>query len=147
MPSSREVKYVQKSGVSVMANFWNALQRMQSIHSAYMCRLTLERLNQLEPWISAMADDFDEAAIKAEEDAAKKQADALLAEVSKERRNTDRLRLKDHGDTRDRRRRSRSRERDRYTLWTQLLLSYTVGDLLHHHDTLAIAVICVGALR
>lgn len=76
-------------------------------------RLTLERLNQLEPWISAMADDFDEAAIKAEEDAAKKQADALLAEVSKERRNTDRLRLKDHGDTRDRRRRSRSRERDR----------------------------------
>ena len=64
--------------------------------------------------MSAMADDFDEAAIKAEEDAAKQQADALLAEVSKERRHTDRLRLKDHGDTRDRRRRSRSRERDRY---------------------------------
>ena len=61
-----------------------------------------------------MADDFDEAAIKAEEDAAKKQADALLAEVSKERRHTDRLRLKDHSDTRDRRRRSHSRERDRY---------------------------------
>ncbi|KAL3133818.1 U4/U6-U5 snRNP complex subunit prp38 [Trebouxia sp. C0010 RCD-2024] len=76
-------------------------------------RLTLERLNQLEPWISAMADDFDEAAIKAEEDAAKKQADALLAEVSKERRHTDRLRLKDHNETRDRRRRSHSRERDR----------------------------------
>lgn len=76
-------------------------------------RLTLERLNQLEPWMSAMADDFDEAAIKAEEDAAKQQADALLAEVSKERRQTDRLRLKDHGATRDRRRRSRSRERDR----------------------------------
>ena len=81
-----------------------------SLHTS--CRLTLERLNQLEPWISAMADDFDEAAIKADEDAAKKQADALLAEISKERRNTDRLRLKDHGDTRDRRRRSRSRERD-----------------------------------
>lgn len=111
-----------------------------------MCRLTLERLNQLEPWISAMADDFDEAAIKAEEDAAKKQADALLAEVSKERRNTDRLRLKDHGDTRDRRRRSRSRERDRYTLWLQLLLSHTFSELLRHHDTLAIAVIFVGAL-
>ena len=61
-----------------------------------------------------MADDFDEAAIKAEEDAAKKQADALLAEVSKERRHTDRLRLKDHSDARDRRRRSHSRERDRY---------------------------------
>lgn len=94
---------------------WFAMNA-KHIHSASMCRLTLERLNQLEPWISAMADDFDEAAIKAEEDAAKKQADALLAEVSKERRNTDRLRLKDHGDTRDRRKRSRSRERDRYTL-------------------------------
>lgn len=68
-----------------------------------------------------MADDFDEAAIKAEEDAAKKQADALLAEVSKERRNTDRLRLKDHGDTRDRRRRSRSRERDRYNFVSKLI--------------------------
>ena len=111
-----------------------------------MCRLTLERLNQLEPWISAMADDFDEAAIKAEEDAAKKQADALLAEVSEERRNTDRLRLKDHGDTRDRRRRSRSRERDRYTLWIQLLLPYTCDDLLHHHDTLASVVICLAAV-
>ena len=89
---------------------------------ACLCRLTLERLNQLEPWISAMADDFDEAAIKAEEDAAKKQADALLAEVSKERRNTDRLRLKDHGDTRDRRRRSRSQERDRYSFVSRLIM-------------------------
>ena len=69
-----------------------------------------------------MADDFDEAAIKAEEDAAKKQADALLAEVSKERRNTDRLRLKDHGDTRDRRRRSRSRERERYSFASRLFM-------------------------
>lgn len=66
-----------------------------------------------------MADDFDEAAIKAEEDAAKKQADALLAEVSKERRHTDRLRLKDHNETRDRRRRSHSRERDRYAVLVQ----------------------------
>lgn len=74
-----------------------------------------------------MADDFDEAAIKAEEDAAKKQADALLAEVSKERRHTDRLRLKDHSDTRDRRRRSHSRERDRYT---SIVLADTVPTLL-----------------
>lgn len=75
------------------------------------CRLTLERHNQLEPWISALADEFNEAALQAEADDAKKQADALLADVEKERRQTDRLRLKD--DSRDRRRRSRSRERDR----------------------------------
>lgn len=75
------------------------------------CRLTLERLNQLEPWISALADEFNEAALQVEADDAKKQADALLADVEKERRQTDRLRLKD--DSRDRRRRSRSRERDR----------------------------------
>lgn len=74
-------------------------------------RLTLERLNQLEPWISALADEFNEAALQAEADDAKKQADALLADVEKERRQTDRLRLKD--DSRDRRRRSRSREHDR----------------------------------
>ncbi len=61
-----------------------------------------------------MADNFDEEALKADADTAKQQADALLEDVAKERRHTDRLRLKDHGDTRDRRRRSSSRERDRY---------------------------------
>ena len=76
-------------------------------------RVTLERLNQLEPWVSAIAGDFDEEALKAEAEEAKKQADALLIDAAKERRHTDRLRLKDHGDVRDRRRRSHSRERDR----------------------------------
>lgn len=76
-------------------------------------RVTLERLNQLEPWVSAIAGDFDEEALKAEAEEAKKQADALLTDAAKERRHTDRLRLKDHGDVRDRRRRSHSRERDR----------------------------------
>ncbi|KAL0039738.1 hypothetical protein WJX77_006524 [Trebouxia sp. C0004] len=76
-------------------------------------RVTLERLNQLEPWVSAIAGDFDEEALKAEAEEAKKQADALLVDAAKERRHTDRLRLKDHGDVQDRRRRSHSRERER----------------------------------
>ncbi len=79
----------------------------------FVTRVTLERLNQLEPWVSAIAGDFDEEALKAEAEEAKKQADALLIDAAKERRHTDRLRLKDHGDVRDRRRRSHSRERDR----------------------------------
>lgn len=79
-------------------------------------RVTLERLNQLEPWVSAIAGDFDEEALKAEAEEAKKQADALLIDAAKERRHTDRLRLKDHGGVRDRRRRSHSRERDRYVI-------------------------------
>lgn len=81
-------------------------------HAPY-CRLTLERLNQLEPWISALADEFNEAALQAEAEAddAKKQAKELLEGVERSNQQTDRLRLK--GDSRDRRRRSRSRERDR----------------------------------
>ena len=81
----------------------------------FVTRVTLERLNQLEPWVSAIAGDFDEEALKAEAEEAKKQADALLIDAAKERRHTDRLRLKDHGDVRDRRRRSHSREHDRCT--------------------------------
>lgn len=76
-------------------------------------RITLERLNQLEAWVSSMADDFDEAALEAEAKSAKTQADTLLAEAAKDKKNTDRLRLKDHGDTRQRSRRSRSRSRER----------------------------------
>lgn len=92
--------------------------------------------------MSAMADDFDEAAIKAEEDAAKQQADALLAEVSKERRQTDRLRLKDHGATRDRRRRSRSRERDRYAECIDRTISVdSACGGFHHQGGLAAALI------
>ena len=71
--------------------------------------------------MSAMADNFDEKALEAEAEAAKKHADALLEDVEKERRHTDRLRLKDHGEVRDRRRRSRSRERDRCKLWDLII--------------------------
>lgn len=83
------------------------------VNQMALCRLTLERLNQVEPWISALADEFNEAALQADAEDAKRQADALLADVEKERRQTDRLRLKDDG--RDRRR-SLSRDRDRWAL-------------------------------
>ena len=84
---------------------------VQIVFTVY--RITLERLNQLEAWVSSMADDFDEAALEAEATSAKTQADTLLAEAAKDKKNTDRLRLKDHGDTRQRSRRSRSRSRER----------------------------------
>ena len=77
-------------------------------------RVTLERLNQLEPWISPMAEDFDEAKLKAETDEINKHAKDLLADVEKEQQHEGRLRLKDDDRHRSRhKRRSRSRERDR----------------------------------
>lgn len=116
----RKLRMLSQDGSYSLSHMDQVIEQM--LHQDYLFdialprlphRVTLERLNQLEQWISPMADDFDEAKLKAETDEINKQAKDLLADVDKEQQEG-RLRLKDDDRHRSRhKRRSRSRERDR----------------------------------
>lgn len=60
------------------------LMQLTIVPTFVACRMTLETTGNLEPWVSALDEQFDEQAIEAEADQVAAQAAALEANMKRE---------------------------------------------------------------